>query len=217
MAETPQVQELHRRTSLIEQTISGVTNQIAEMFAAVRELGTRMVKTESANADLERRILKLETDAPTAKTDGSRKKPVCETKERMEAIEVYKGPEDFPKLLRQVRINMNGRYPFSGRWFSAMSLAVDTETEAMATVRLTTAAPSGEEYDAFIDDLWNILTLRISGKGAGVINLLLEKHQADAEHGLRAPAAWHSIQKDSRGHTTDRLFELHQVIMGASD
>ena len=125
MAETPQVQELHRRTSLIEQTISGVTNQIAEMFAAVRELGTRMVKTESANADLERRILKLETDAPTAKTDGSRKKPVCETKERMEAIEVYKGPEDFPKFLRQVRINMNGRYPFSGRWFSAMSLAVD--------------------------------------------------------------------------------------------
>ena len=94
MTDQSQVQELHRRTSLIESTISGFTNQVAELFAGFRELGARMLKMEQTHTDMEARIMKLETTMPTAKADSPRKKAVYETKERMDATETCKSSDD---------------------------------------------------------------------------------------------------------------------------
>ena len=141
-----------------------------------------------------------------------RTKMTHERKEALDAITVYRQSSDFNVFSTELRIALEIRHPFSGRFFNQMRSEVYPTVDSMRHLAERLDIDEQEFID-FVVDLWNVLLLKMKGTGLEIVRLLLERNLTTEECMLRGPCAWFELQREARGHTADRKLELHKLII----
>ena len=130
-----QNREIIRRLGLLEQVTADAGSVAKDHTLGMRELATRILALEQERERMQSQIDALDAGG----RDGhrpERKKRVCEIKARLDAIDFYQGPADFQVFRRQLRIQLDTRYSFAGRWFAAM----EQHDSSLAPTRTSMAA-----------------------------------------------------------------------------